>query len=153
VSATAETGPRVAIAVVRREDRFLIGRRPAGRPLAGLWEFPGGKVRAGEALPDAARRECLEETGLAIEVVGQYPPVVHPYPHGCVELFFFACRPAASAVDPKPPFRWVDARALCQYEFPAANRRLVEQLARWPPASTLAPNGSRPQGRFRRGSA
>ena len=54
----------IAIAVVLHNDCVLIGVRPAGATLAGLWEFPGGKIEAGETPNEAAERECLEETGL-----------------------------------------------------------------------------------------
>ena len=50
----------IAIAVVEHEGRFLIGLRPPGAPLAGLWEFAGGKLEPGETPQMAAARECLE---------------------------------------------------------------------------------------------
>lgn len=52
----------IAIAVVQRGEQFLIGQRPLGVALAGLWEFPGGKVLPGESPEAAAVRECQEET-------------------------------------------------------------------------------------------
>lgn len=62
---------RVLAAVVRRGGRYLLGRRPAGKRHGGLWEFPGGKVRAGESDLDAAARELDEELGLAVESLGR----------------------------------------------------------------------------------
>src|SRR5262249_13310601 len=59
----------VAIAVVEHGERFLVGIRPEGKPLAGFAEFPGGKVNDGETPEAAAIRECDEESGLRIEVV------------------------------------------------------------------------------------
>jgi mutator protein MutT len=119
---------RIAIAVVEHDGRYLIGRRAEGAPLAGLWEFPGGKIQAGETAELAAARECLEETGLAVEVGPAYPPVVHQYAHGKVALEFFACRPLEPERKPKAPFRWVLAEDLGAYEFPAANGGLVAYL-------------------------
>ena len=58
----------IAVAVVERDGSFLIGLRTAGLSLAGMAEFPGGKVEPGESPSAAAVRECLEETGLQIEV-------------------------------------------------------------------------------------
>lgn len=58
---------RVVAAVIEREGRLLLCRRPAGKRHAGLWELPGGKVLPGETIPEAARRELAEE--LAVEVV------------------------------------------------------------------------------------
>ncbi len=82
----------IAIAVVEQDGNFLIGRRPTGSVLAGLWEFPGGKIHSGETPAAAAARECLEETGLAVDVVYEYPRVDHRYEHGPVALHFFRCR-------------------------------------------------------------
>ena len=81
----------IAVAVVRHGDCFLAGLRPEGVPLAGFWEFPGGKVEPLETPADAAVRECREEAGLDVRVVGEYPPVDFDYPHGSLHLRFFAC--------------------------------------------------------------
>lgn len=119
---------RIAIAVVEHDGRYLIGRRPEGVPLAGYWEFPGGKVQPGETAEQAAARECLEETGLAVTVGAPYPPVVHQYDHGKLALAFFACRALNPEESPRPPFRWVLAAELDQYQFPEANGGLVAYL-------------------------
>ena len=57
-------------AVICREDRYLLCRRPANKRLGGLWEFPGGKIHAGETLLDAARREMAEELGIDVVSAG-----------------------------------------------------------------------------------
>ena len=118
----------IAIAVVEFEDRFLIGVRPEGVALAGYWEFPGGKVNREESPADAARRECLEETGLAVEVGAPYPEVVHQYDHDRVRLYFFACRPLKPDETPRSPFRWVPRAELACYQFPDANKELIKFL-------------------------
>lgn len=118
----------IAIAVVEQDGRFLIGVRPKGVALAGLWEFPGGKVQPGETPADAARRECFEETGLDTEVGEPYPEVVHPYDHDRVRLHFFACRPVDAEQTPLAPFRWVARADLGSFQFPAANGALIEFL-------------------------
>lgn len=118
----------IAVAVVLREDLVLIGQRPPGVPLAGMWEFPGGKVKSGETPAAAAARECLEETGLEVEIGDEYPCVTHDYPHGRVELHFFRCTPHDSAQAPQPPFRWTPLAELHGYEFPPANAGLLAEL-------------------------
>ncbi|MDP6469251.1 MAG: NUDIX domain-containing protein, partial [Pirellulaceae bacterium] len=62
----------IAIAVVEHNGRFLVGMRPVETVLAGFSEFPGGKVEPNEVPAQAAVRECLEETGLEVEVSGAF---------------------------------------------------------------------------------
>ena len=79
----------VAVGVlIRRDGAVLFGQRPAGKPYAGWWEFPGGKLEAGESVEQALARELHEELG--IDVRESFPWVVreHVYPHAHVRLFF-----------------------------------------------------------------
>lgn len=119
----------IAIAVVEQGDAFLVGQRPAGKPLAGCWEFPGGRVEPGESAAQAAVRECLEETGVAVQIVGKYPDGAHDYDHDRVYLSFFACQPISPAAAPRTPFRWVSRGELCHLQFPEANRGLLQLLS------------------------
>lgn len=121
---------QVAVAVVEHEGRFLIGQRAEGLVLAGLWEFPGGKILEDESPEEAAVRECGEETGLGVEPLGQYPGVVWDYPHGLVSLHFVACRPLDAEAPPRGGFRWVPREELADYRFPEANALLLERLTR-----------------------
>jgi len=79
----------VAAAVIERDDgSFLLAQRPQGKVYAGYWEFPGGKVEAGEPVAEALRRELNEELG--IDLVQAYPWItrVYVYPHATVRLHF-----------------------------------------------------------------
>ena len=79
----------VAVGVVLRDDgAVLLGQRPPGKPYAGWWEFPGGKLETGESVADALARELHEELGL--DEVRSTPWVVrgHAYPHATVRLWF-----------------------------------------------------------------
>ena len=131
MSAGDQTQPpriEIAVAVVADEGRFLIGRRGDDVPLAGLWEFPGGKIQPGESPVDAAVRECLEETGLLVRVRGRYPEARHDYEHASVRLHFFA----SVGIEQQSPlprrFRWVAAAELSQFAFPPANAGLLSLL-------------------------
>ncbi|MFV2066399.1 MAG: (deoxy)nucleoside triphosphate pyrophosphohydrolase [Pirellulales bacterium] len=119
----------VAVAVVADGGCYLIGRRPDGVELSGLWEFPGGKIEPGELPSEAAIRECEEEAGLRISVDGQYETVDHAYDHATLRIHFLACTPLDRDATPRPPFRWVPAAELDSYTSPAANHRLIRQLS------------------------
>jgi len=82
----------VAAAVILRDDgAFMLGRRPPGSVYAGYWEFPGGKVEAGETPRDALVRELHEELGIVVDTESAYPWIVREfaYPHAHVRLHFF----------------------------------------------------------------
>ncbi len=118
----------IAIAVVEHQGAFLVGQRPVDVALGGLWEFPGGKVEKGETAAQAAVRECLEETGLVVEVVEPCLEHAHFYEHDQVQLMFFACRLVGEGTAPREPFRWVRRGALGGLEFPAGNVGILKLL-------------------------
>src|SRR3712207_726063 len=107
----------IGIAVVERGERFLVGVRPEGVPLAGFAEFPGGKGERGETAEACAVRECLEWAGLRVEPVRLLDRRTWDCPHGAVELSFVLCRPSDEA-EPTPPFRWVPREELAGLRFP-----------------------------------
>ncbi len=120
---------KIAVAVIVDGNRVLIGLREEDTTLAGYWEFPGGKVEAGESDEAAAVRETWEETGLRVDVVDEYPPEEFDYEHDSVAVRFFRCRLASSKNEPTPDrFRWVDQHLLSEYRFPPANDRLIQLL-------------------------
>lgn len=118
----------IAISVIEQDGHFLVGRRPPGVPLAGLWEFPGGKIEIGESAATAAQRECREECGLEIEVEQTLSVVEHAYEHGTLKLFFMAAHIVGQHHSIKSPFQWVERCELANLEFPAANASLIAML-------------------------
>ena len=78
--------------LMRPNGDVLLGQRPAGKPYPGYWEFPGGKVEAGEDLFSALRREFMEELGLVIDSAEPWCGVEHVYEHAHVRLHFFISR-------------------------------------------------------------
>lgn len=121
----------IGIAVVESRGRYLVGIRPAGAPLEGFAEFPGGKCHPGETPGLCACRECLEETGLEVAAVDLLMHRVFTYPHGTFDLHFWLCRPTPKAVvaDEHRGYRWVPASELSSLHFPEANLPLIEVLA------------------------
>ncbi len=80
----------VAAAVIQRADgSFLLAQRPQGKVYAGYWEFPGGKVEAGERAAGALARELNEELGVVVETAYPWITRVFTYPHATVRLNFF----------------------------------------------------------------
>lgn len=83
----------VAVGVLIDADgRFLLTSRPEGKVYAGYWEFPGGKLEAGETVEEALRRELIEEIGVAIGAVQPWRTAVVDYPHALVRLNFCKVR-------------------------------------------------------------
>ena len=119
----------VVAAVIEQEDRFLVTRRQAGVHLAGMWEFPGGKIDPAETHADALRREIREELD-ADAIVGELVlGTTHAYPETTVTLYFYRCTLAGA---PRPllgqEMRWVTGDEMRTLGFPAADAELIRLL-------------------------
>jgi mutator protein MutT len=125
----------VTAAVIERDGAFLLTRRLDGTHLAGHWEFPGGKLHAGEALEECLAREIREELDAEVEVGAEVLASVHDYPDRSVELRFFRCTLKS---DPVPTMgqemRWVALRDLPTVQLPPADDELVQLLTGSEPA-------------------
>ncbi|MEI8013877.1 MAG: 8-oxo-dGTP diphosphatase MutT [Nitrospira sp.] len=122
----------VAAGLIHREGRYLIARRNPGVHLAGFWEFPGGKCEAGETLEECLRRELFEELGIRIDEPIPFQIIRHEYAEKIVELHFFHCRieaGQATAIE-CAEIRWVWPHELRDFEFPPADRPVIEALRR-----------------------
>lgn len=119
----------VTAAVVERDARFLVTRRPRGVHLEGLWEFPGGKCQPDESYESCLRREMAEELGTDVRVRDQLFTVSHDYPERIVELHFYSCD---LLEEPRPvlgqEMRWVSREELGSLEFPPADQELIARL-------------------------
>jgi 8-oxo-dGTP diphosphatase len=83
----------VAVGILMKPNGdVLLGQRPAGKPYAGYWEFPGGKVDPGETILAALKREFMEELGIEVLSADEWCGVEHVYEHAHVRLHFFISR-------------------------------------------------------------
>ncbi len=127
----------VVAAVLRdRQGRILLARRPQGRHMGGLWEFPGGKVRPGEEPEAALARELEEELGVAVAVGSPLTFALHREPGHRILLLFYEAAITAGSPEPREgqEIRWVPTRELSRYPTPPADAGLVKLLRRhgWP---------------------
>jgi A/G-specific adenine glycosylase len=130
----------VTAAVTTREDgRVLVAQRNPDDMLGGLWEFPGGKCRDGEALPECLAREMHEELGVEVEVGELLTTVNHAYTHFRITLHAFRCRLAAG--EPRcldcAAFRWVTLAELDALPMSVADRKVAQALR---PGAEQAPS-------------
>jgi mutator protein MutT len=112
--------------------RYLITQRRRGSHLAGLWEFPGGKRDADESFEACLRRELTEELSATFTVAAKVETIHWEYPDRTVILHFFRCRHESGTIEPleQQAMAWVPADRLGEYEFPPADRALIDRLQR-----------------------
>lgn len=120
----------VTAAVIQRQGRVLLAQRRREGLLGGLWEFPGGKVEAGESLPESLRREIREELGVEIEVGAPFGVYRHAYTHFRITLHAFLC--ALNGGEPRPleaeALAWVEVPALEEYPMGKVDRQIARRL-------------------------
>jgi len=128
----------VTAGLIRDEQgRLLIAQRPLDGLLGGLWEFPGGKVEAGERLADCLKRELHEELAINVEVGGLFTVVDHGYTHFKITLHAFDCRYLGALPPHDEPqalgvrdWAWVTEAQLADYSFGKADRMVIAELSR-----------------------
>lgn len=127
----------VAAGLVFRKGKLLITQRPLHAHLGGLWEFPGGKREPNETFEECLHRELREELGIEVEVRELVESLTHTYPEKTVHLRFYRC--CWKSIEPQalgcPAFRWIGVAELGEFQFPAADARLLDMLRQ--PASSL----------------
>lgn len=120
----------VSIAVILDQGRFLIQKRPSKGHLAGMWEFPGGKIENGESPRQAVIRECREELNTSIKIMKELKTVSHTYTHFKIKLNVFLC--AIKRGQPKgmnrQPIQWITINQIETYPFPGANHKFFPEL-------------------------
>jgi 8-oxo-dGTP diphosphatase len=122
----------VAAALIDADGRVLLAERPAGKSMAGLWEFPGGKVEAGERPEASLIRELREELGITVkeECLAPFAFASHAYEKFHLLMPLYLCRRWEGIVQPQEGQRivWVRPLDMANYPVPPADVPLVAQL-------------------------
>jgi 8-oxo-dGTP diphosphatase len=122
----------VAVALVDADGRVLLAQRPEGKSMAGLWEFPGGKVHDGETPEAALIRELKEELGIDVteSCLAPFTFASHRYEQFHLLMPLYVCRRWDGAVTPQEGQRitWVRPNRLKEYPMPPADRPLISHL-------------------------
>ncbi|MBE9167410.1 8-oxo-dGTP diphosphatase MutT [Pleurocapsales cyanobacterium LEGE 06147] len=122
---------RIGVAVIRnKQGEILIDRRLAKGEIAGLWEFPGGKIEPNETVEECIKREISEELAIEVEVGDRLITINHTYSTFEVTLFVHHCQylsgePQAIECD---EIRWVTLAEISNYTFPEANTQIITIL-------------------------
>lgn len=111
--------------------RVLICRRPEGKNLALLWEFPGGKIEKGETAEECAVRECMEELDAEISVIDKFGEAFHSYGGHKVHIIFFSCRLKKGEPVNKEhaEIKWARPEELAGYDFCPADGDIIRRLS------------------------
>ena len=121
-----------AVALVDADGRVLLAQRPAGKAMAGLWEFPGGKVDPGETPETALIRELTEELGIDVTAscLAPFTFASHSYPDFHLLMPLYVCRKWSGIPVAREGqlFAWVHAARLADYPMPPADKPLVAML-------------------------
>jgi 8-oxo-dGTP diphosphatase len=121
-----------ACALVDADGRVLLAQRPQDKPMAGLWEFPGGKVESGERPEETLIRELEEELGIVVREPCLAPLTFasHAYPDFHLLMPLYVCRRWEGTVTPREgqALAWVRPNRLRDYEMPPADVPLVSHL-------------------------
>ncbi|MBB5220717.1 8-oxo-dGTP diphosphatase [Amaricoccus macauensis] len=124
-----------AVALIDPDGRILIAQRPEGKSLAGLWEFPGGKVEAGETPEAALIRELQEELGIDTwsSCLAPLTFASHAYDDFHLLMPLYACRKwqGVPVAREHAALRWVGVRDLPSYPMPPADKPLLAMLRDW----------------------
>jgi 8-oxo-dGTP diphosphatase len=121
-----------AVALIDADGRVLLAERPPGKHLAGMWEFPGGKVMPGETPEAALIRELGEELGIDVHesCLAPFTFASHAYPDFHLLMPLYVCRKWSGIVTPREGQRlkWVRPARLGEFEMPPADKPLIAML-------------------------
>lgn len=120
----------MTVGVIFKKDKVLIVQRPEEKMLGGLWEFPGGRLKAKEKAEDACKRIITEKVNLNVAIESKLTRIQHAYTHFKITADIFICNLVTGRVRRNGPtdHRWVTLSALEKYPFPGSNHKFISQL-------------------------
>jgi len=121
---------RVTAAIIEQDGKILLAKRKKEDPLKGKWEFPGGKIETNESPEACLKRELQEELGIDAVVGEFFCSSKYQYEHIAIELLVFRIESFAGEIKPNEhaDLAWVAPVELNNYELPAADRPIVDEL-------------------------
>ncbi len=125
---------KIGVAVIWNQARqILIDKRKIGGAMGGLWEFPGGKVEAGETVAECIVREIQEELAIDITVGEHLLTIEHTYPTFQITLIVHHCQYISGTPQPieSDEICWVEVDDLNNYQFPDANLAIIRAIESW----------------------
>jgi len=132
VKAKAKPVPHfnIAVGVIWKEGKLLIGKRKEDQMLGGLWEFPGGKQKENETLQETVIREIKEETSLDVQIDKQYCTIKHAYSHFKITLHVFKCTYVSgnATANTTDEIKWIPLSEIDTYAFPKANIKALDVI-------------------------
>ncbi len=120
----------VVAAVIRKEEKVLLGLRPAGSSLPDLWEFPGGKIESGESPPEALKRELQEELGINAQIGKLIFAGTHTYGKNGIILLFYEVKYWKGPITPNhhKDLKWYTPKEIHKLDLPEANKKMLAGL-------------------------
>ncbi len=117
----------VACAIIELEGKILAAQRSAAMTLSFKWEFPGGKIEAGESPEECLVRELMEELGVTVFISAALSPATHTYPDFTVTLYPFTCRVTGGIITPHEhhALQWIEPQRMPELDWAAADLPVI----------------------------
>ena len=121
---------KIVVGVIQKDGKILITQRKLKGLLAGLWEFPGGKMKQGEKAEKACLREIEEELGLRVKINQHLTQIKHAYTHFKIVMDVFLCQYISGSIHLKSAiaYHWIKISEIDTYPFPGANHKFIPKL-------------------------
>ena len=127
----------VTVAIIKKDEKFLIAKRKAGGIVGGKWEFPGGKVERNESPQECLKRELKEELDIEVVVGEFFDAHIHRYKTGILKIFAYSVAYRSGEFDLREhdEIRWISASEMGNFDFIGNTKPLIRKLSKQPDLS------------------